>query len=307
MKLAQFPSAILCSSLLLGTAAAPASAAVTIFEAQLNSALTLLTITGQDFTKRSTVSLGTSNITSLCSLGNTTGTIITCTFSPALTPGEYRIVVLDPAAGVSDVFDLTTPLVGPAGPAGTTGPAGPAGPIGATGAAGPAGPIGATGAAGPAGPMGPMGLPGAQGVPGAQGAQGIQGIQGIQGPTGNTGPTGPAGPAGTFSTAGVTTIAQSFSLPANASEDFQISCPTGRVAVAAGENVITNANGGATVYTVPIVSGCDSSQQPPLPPPAPPNGNGCSDGSHGVPTGWNFNAFTASNSFSFQGWVVCSP
>lgn len=305
MKPTQIPSAILWSSLALAMAAAPASALnVAIFEAQLNSSQTQLTIAGQGFTKRSTVTLGTDNITSLCSLGNMSGTLITCTFSPALTPGEYRIVVLDPAAGVSDVFDLTTPLVGPAGPAGTTGPAGPAGPIGATGAAGPAGPIGATGAAGPAGPMG---LPGAQGVPGAQGAQGAQGIQGIQGPTGNTGPTGSAGPAGTFSTAGVTTIAQSFSLPANASEDFQISCPTGQVAVAAGENVITNANGGATVYTVPIVSGCDSSQQPPLPPPAPPNGNGCSDGSHGVPTGWNFNAFTASNSFSFQGWVVCSP
>jgi hypothetical protein len=154
--------------------------------------------------------LGTDNITSLCSLGNTTGTIITCTFSPALTPGEYRIVVLDPAAGVSDVFDLTTPLVGPAGPAG------------------------------PTGAMGPMGLPGAQGVPGAQGAQGIQGIQG---PTGNTGPTGPAGPAGTFSSAGVSTVVLTQpSVAPGGTFDFTISCPTGPpalVAVAGGAQATT--------------------------------------------------------------------
>jgi hypothetical protein len=35
-------------------------------------------------------------------------------FPSGLPPGEYRILVLDPGAGVSDVFDLTT--VGPAGP-----------------------------------------------------------------------------------------------------------------------------------------------------------------------------------------------
>jgi hypothetical protein len=202
MKLAQIPAAILYSSFLLATTAAPAApSSVTIFEAQLNSALTLLTITGQGFTKRSNVSLGTDNITSLCSLGNTTGTIITCTFSPALTPGEYRIVVLDPAAGVSDVFDLTTPLVGPAGPAGPTGPMGPGG------------------------PPGPMGLPGAQGIPGAQG---------LQGPPGSTGPTGPTGPTGTFSTAGVSTIQKTSTVPAGGEFAIEIDCPMGQVAVAQG-------------------------------------------------------------------------
>jgi Collagen triple helix repeat (20 copies)/IPT/TIG domain len=199
MKLAQIPAAILYSSFLLATTAAPAApSSVTIFEAQLNSALTLLTITGQGFTKRSNVSLGTDNITSLCSLGNTTGTIITCTFSPALTPGEYRIVVLDPAAGVSDVFDLTTPLVGPAGPAGPTGPMGPGG------------------------PPGPMGLPGAQGIPGAQG---------LQGPPGSTGPTGPTGPTGTFSTAGVSTIQKTSTVPAGGEFAIEIDCPMGQVSV----------------------------------------------------------------------------
>jgi hypothetical protein len=124
-------------SLLLGTTAALAApSSVTIFEAQLNSAQTLLTITGRSFTKRSHVSLGTDNITSLCRLGNTTGTPITCMFvlpdfPSGLPPGEYRILVLDPGAGVSDVFDLTT--VGPAGPAGPKGVAGPSGPQGPIG------------------------------------------------------------------------------------------------------------------------------------------------------------------------------
>ncbi len=50
MKLAQIPSAILWSSLLLVTAAAPAYALnKTIFSAQLNSALTQLTLLGQGF------------------------------------------------------------------------------------------------------------------------------------------------------------------------------------------------------------------------------------------------------------------
>ena len=102
---------ILCSSLLLGTTAALAApSSVTIFEAQLNSAQTLLTITSRSFTKRNHASLETDNITSLCSLGNTTGTPITCMFVLpdfpfGLPPGEYRILVLDPGAGVSDVFD----------------------------------------------------------------------------------------------------------------------------------------------------------------------------------------------------------
>jgi hypothetical protein len=225
MKQPRIPAAILCSSLLLGTTAALAApSSVTIFEAQLNPAQTLLTITGRGFTKRSNVSLGTDNITSLCSLGNTTGTIITCMFVPpnfpsGLPAGEYRIFVLDPAAGVSDVFDLTTPLVGPAGPAGPTGPTGPSGPIG------------------------PMGVPGAQG------------IQGPTGSAGATGLTGPTGPAGTFSSAGVISIAQSINVPANTSSSFEIPCHTGQVAVAGGGSVAPFA--AINVSTFPIPSDCN--------------------------------------------------
>jgi hypothetical protein len=70
MKLAQIPSAILCSSMLLVTAAAPASANITIFAAQFNSALTQLTIYGQGFAAGDKVTFGAGDITSLCNLGH---------------------------------------------------------------------------------------------------------------------------------------------------------------------------------------------------------------------------------------------
>ena len=144
MKPAQILSAILWSSLLLGTAAAPASASnVTIFKVHINSSQTQLKIKGQGFTTGGKVTLGVgpTDITSQCSLAS--AKLITCTFGPpaypsGLTAGEYRLTVFD-SNGQFDVFDLTTPLVGPAGPAGPTGAIGPGGP------AGPQGPAGTTG------------------------------------------------------------------------------------------------------------------------------------------------------------------
>jgi hypothetical protein len=104
MKPAQIPAAILCASLLLGTTAAMAvSSQLIISNVQLNSALTQMTITGQGFAAGDTVSLGNSPITSQCSLGS--ASLIACTFTPALTTGEYRVVVLQ-TPGIFDVFDL---------------------------------------------------------------------------------------------------------------------------------------------------------------------------------------------------------
>ena len=166
MKLAQIPSAILWSSLLLVTAAAPASASnITIFSAQLNSALTQLTIYGQGFAAGDKVTFGAGDVTSLCNLGSST--TITCTSPTAVNPGEYRVGVLNPSAiGQFDVFDVTVGAVGPAGPAGPPGPAGPIGPAGPTGPTGLTGPPGPTGLTGPAGPTGPTGLTGPAGPTG---------------------------------------------------------------------------------------------------------------------------------------------
>jgi len=200
MKLAQIPSAILWSSLLLGAAAAPASASerVVISQVQLNSSLTQMTITGQGFAAGEKVTLGSSNITSQCSLGS--ATIITCGFTPALNPGEYRVVV-SKNEDHFDVFDVTAPLAGPAGPAG---------------------PTGATGPAGPQGPQGPAG------------PQGPQGLKGDTGATGATGPQGPPGANGTFSTAGVVTNAFSVFVPPLTEFRQELDCDAGKVAVAAG-------------------------------------------------------------------------
>jgi hypothetical protein len=170
MKLAQIPSAILCLSLLLVTAAAPASAQnKTIFSAQVNSALTQLTLLGQGFAQTDRVTFRGVDVTNQCSIGST---MITCTANSPVNSGQYRVSVLDPnPGGQFDVFDLTIPAAGatgpagPAGPAGPIGPAGPAGPQGPVGPAGPQGPTGATGATGPAGPAGPAGP---QGPPAAQ-------------------------------------------------------------------------------------------------------------------------------------------
>jgi hypothetical protein len=115
------------------------------------------------------------------------------------------------------------------------------------------------------------------------------------GPAGLAGlpdPAGPATPAGTFSSADVTTIKQSVSLPGGGFLSLHISCPTGRVAVAAGhfndERVVVSSIG-------PEPADCDST-------------NDCSDGTHGPPTGWSFEGRnTDTNQHTFEGWVVCSP
>ncbi|MGH6812948.1 MAG: IPT/TIG domain-containing protein [Methylocella sp.] len=126
---------------------------------QLDSSQTRLTINGQGFRAGDKVFLGPTDITSKCTLGSPT--LITCAFTPAIIPGEYRLFVK--GRGDSDensaVFDLTSPpsLVGPAGPKGMTGATGPQGPIGPIGPTGPAGPTGATGPIGPPGPQGPPG------------------------------------------------------------------------------------------------------------------------------------------------------
>src|ERR1700730_6223877 len=112
MKPAQITSAILCSSLLLGTTAALADSGLIISQVQLNSALTQMTITGNGFAAGEKVILASMNITSKCSLTSTT--VITCAFSPALNPGEYRLVVARNDDNFN-VFDVTVGAVGPAG------------------------------------------------------------------------------------------------------------------------------------------------------------------------------------------------
>ncbi|MGH6846820.1 MAG: hypothetical protein ACREC0_05105 [Methylocella sp.] len=158
MKPAQFPSALLCSSALLATAAAPALAGdIAIFAVQLNAAQTQLTITGKGFTTKSKVSLAGSQIAPPNGCIATPGTLITCTFTPALNPGDYRLAV----GGSGDdfaVFDVAVPMAGSkgaTGAAGATGPQGPQGPAGPTGATGAAGANGNAGAAGATGSPGP--------------------------------------------------------------------------------------------------------------------------------------------------------
>jgi hypothetical protein len=92
-------------------------------------------------------------------------------FTPALPPGEYRIGVFTPTLlgllGQSDVFDVTTPLVGPAGPTGPMGPIGPLGPMGVPGATGATRATGATGATGPTGPAGTFSTAGVKTIVGS--------------------------------------------------------------------------------------------------------------------------------------------
>ncbi len=171
MKPARIPAAILCSSVLLATAAAPASADdshIVIFGVQLNSQLTQMTITGKNFIAGGKVFLAGRQITSPNSCSTTPGTLITCTFATPLNLGESQLLVRG-REGEFDVFDVTIGaqgLQGPKGDTGAPGATGPQGNPGATGATGPQGNPGATGA------TGPQGNPGATGAPGPQGPQG---------------------------------------------------------------------------------------------------------------------------------------
>jgi hypothetical protein len=261
MKPTQITSAILCSSLLLGTTAARADSGPVISQVQLNSALTQMTITGRGFAVGEKVILASMNITSQCSLTSTT--VITCNFTPALNPGEYLLVVAKSDYNFN-FFDVTVGAVGPQGPKGDTGAIGP------------------------------------QGPPGAQGPQGVQGPQGAQGPAGPAGTNGTNGTNGTdgkFSTAGVSTIVKSASVPAGGNLSLQISCPPDHpVAVAAGY---------ASDFSETIL--VDST----LPQPADCLNSKCSaaDGKHAAPVGWFFvgKNTDAVNARRFAGSVVCSP
>lgn len=161
------------------------------------------------------------DISSLCITPAPTDTTIYCVSPPALTPGDYRLVVSNKdsesytnLSASTDRYDLTIGAVGPQGPKGDTGAMGQQGLKGDTGATGPEGPIGPPGAqglkgdtgapgavgpqgqAGPAGSPGPIGATGLAGPQGPQGPAGSQGVQGPQGPAGDQGPQGPVGPAG---------------------------------------------------------------------------------------------------------------
>src|SRR5580704_6913396 len=134
MRPTKIPAAILCSSLLLGTTAALATPSVIIIkQVQLDSALKVLTITGQGFVTGEKVSLANTDITSQCPV--TSSTLITCTFTSALNPGEYRVTVLQ-TPGIFDVFDVTIGAIGPIGPQGPKGANGTNGINGTNGAMG---------------------------------------------------------------------------------------------------------------------------------------------------------------------------
>ncbi len=143
----------------------PATAAVVITEVQQDTqaspSQTVLSLKGMGFTKGGRVALGGTDITQKCITNSPTA--ITCTLSPALSVGGYRLLVSAVPRRQSAVFDLTVGAIGPQGPKGDSGPAGLAGPHGDKGDKG------------DPGPMGPQGLQGPHGIQGAQGQQGIPG------------------------------------------------------------------------------------------------------------------------------------
>ena len=112
----------------------PTSAgAFVIFQVQIDLTRTQVTIIDQGFTTGEKVSLGLTDITKQCSLGSPPGTVINCALTSPITPGAYRLLVSGPRGfgATSDIFDVTTPLVGPrAGPKGATGATGPVGAVG---------------------------------------------------------------------------------------------------------------------------------------------------------------------------------
>ncbi len=266
MKPGQIPYSILWSGLMLSASAAPALANPVILNVteSTTSTQTLLTITGSGFAAGGTVTLDGSNITGACPL-NTAQGVYSCTLPAVLPPGDYRLTVLAAAVlgqGAFDVFDVTI------GAQGVTGPTGPTGPTGAMGAAGLNGLNGVTGATGPIGPTGA---------------------------TGATGATGSTGATGNFSSAGVTTIVQSFTCGAEQTCVFKIPCPAGQIAIAGGGFLNPGLNL-ARILAGPSPSDCSA-----ITPPT------CSDGTHGAPIEWDFVVTAASLSETFQGFVVCSP
>ncbi len=262
-KPGQIPYSILWSGLMLSASAAPALANPVILNVteSTTSTSTLLTITGSGFTAGGTVTLDGSNITGACAL-NTAHAVYSCTLPAALPPGDYRLTVSGAAVlgqGAFDVFDVT---------------------------------IGAQGVTGPTGPTGPTG---AMGAMGAAGLNGLNGVTGATGPIGPTGATGATGATGNFSSAGVTTIVQSFTCPAGSSCFFRIPCPAGQIAIAGGGFLNPDLNG-TRILSGPSPSDCSATNLPT-----------CSDGTHGAPIEWDFVINTDTLDEALQGFVVCSP
>jgi hypothetical protein len=127
------------------------------------------TVSGQNFTANSQVTVRAGTTTLAVTTASGAGAFFAAIAAPSLTPGQVTITATD-AANRSASAQLTVPNL--------TGPAGAAGP------------------AGPQGPAGPAGLGGAQGSAGAAGAKGDKGDTGAIGPAGPAGAMGPAGPAG---------------------------------------------------------------------------------------------------------------
>lgn len=113
---------------------------------------------------------------------------------------------------------------------------GPAGRTGATGAVGATGVDGATGKTGKAGKRGKTGATGARGMTGLTGASGVAGVGGAKGSTGKTGHTGATGSSGSTGGVGISGYVSVNTVVMTGadgtSQDTDLDCPTGKVAVA---------------------------------------------------------------------------
>lgn len=192
---------------------------------------TTVTVTGENLTSTSTVSVAEQTLMGLSVSGDgttvmgeltiilpdgshllslTLTTVVTPT-CPTVKPGPDWFCTpaggwVPPghplAVGASPVAQTLTFVlaVGAVGPTGATGPAGVAGSAGATGPAGPAGPAGA---------MGPAGLAGANGTDGTNGAVGPAGPQGPAGPVGALDDGSAAAPSLAFANSATTGLFRS--------------------------------------------------------------------------------------------------
>ena len=138
------------------------------------------TVSGQNFTANSVVTVRTGTTTLAMETANGAGAFFAAIAAPSLTPGAITITATDAASRTASA-QLTVPnLTGPAGPAGAAGAAGPAGAAG-VGAQGPQGAKGDTGALGPAGAAGPVGPQGPAGEDGSESNANVALIVGIVG------------------------------------------------------------------------------------------------------------------------------
>ena len=147
-----------------------------IISVTVNYSQKTLTITGQNFGSRPTITLDSTIFPTMSAAGNQIVADFPNSTPPSsFAPGTYFLTV-EFKNQLPAIFAVD---IGANGPTGATGPQGSPGSPGAAGATGPAGPLG------PAGSPGPMGATGSPGTPG------------IQGPQGAPGPQGPAGANGT--------------------------------------------------------------------------------------------------------------